>query len=155
MKLRLILLLSFLTAFLQAQTEDEPVLWSQSVNTISETEYELVLSGKILEGWHVYSQYTDEGGSLPSVFTYMKAGESYELVGETSESETQTAFSDIFDVDETFFKKEAVFRQKIKLIDPALSTIEVELFYQVCKEVCIPVEDSFTFYLKGQARDGL
>ncbi|MBT8234604.1 MAG: thioredoxin family protein [Bacteroidia bacterium] len=151
MKLRLTLLLCFFTAFLQAQTEDEPVLWSQSVNVVSETEYELVLIGKILEGWHVYSQYTDEGGSLPAVFTFMKAGEAYELVGITEESKTQTAYSDIFDVDETFFKKEAVFRQKIKLIDPAVTSVDVELFYQVCKEVCIPVEDSFTFSLKGQA----
>jgi len=151
MKLRLTLFLCFLTAFLQAQTDDEPVLWFQSVNTISETEYELVLTGKIFEGWHVYSQFTDEGGSLPSEFTFMKAGEAYELIGETEESATQTAFSDIFEVDETFFKKEAVFRQRIKLLDPVVTTIEVELFYQVCKEVCIPAEESFTFYLKGQA----
>ncbi|NND14989.1 MAG: DUF255 domain-containing protein [Eudoraea sp.] len=151
MKLRLILLLCMLTAFLQAQTEDEPVLWSQSIEAISDTEYELILSGKILEGWHVYSQFTDENGSLPMEFTYIKVGEAYELIGQTEESETQTAYSDIFDVDETFFKKEAVFRQKIKLLDPAVSTIDFEIFYQVCKEVCIPAEETFTFYLKGQA----
>ena len=123
MKLGLTLLLGFFAVFLQAQTEDEPVLWSQSVNSISETEYELILSGKILEGWHVYSQFTAEGGSLPSTFTYIKAGEAYELLGKTEESETQTGYSDIFEVDETFFKKEAIFRQKIKLIDPSVTSV--------------------------------
>ncbi|NAS13062.1 protein-disulfide reductase DsbD family protein [Poritiphilus flavus] len=149
------ILVSILTLFTLglafAQTEDEPVLWSQEMNQLSDSEYELVFKGDILEGWHVYSQYTAEGGSLPSVFTYEKAGESYELLGETEESETLTAYSDIFEVDETFFKKKAVFTQKIRLLEPRPNQIEVVLFYQVCKEVCIPKEIVFNFSLDGQA----
>lgn len=53
-----------------AQTEDEPVVWEQQINKISDTEYELVMQAKILDGWHMYSQFTSEFGSLPSEFTY-------------------------------------------------------------------------------------
>ncbi|MEX0289331.1 MAG: cytochrome c biogenesis protein CcdA [Flavobacteriaceae bacterium] len=149
--IRLLLVLFFVSALGFSQTEDDPVLWSQELKTISDDTFELVFKAKILEGWHVYSQYTAEGGSLPSVFTFEKAGEAFELIGETTESETITAYSDIFEVDETFFKKEAVFTQRIKLLQADISQIDVALFYQVCKEVCIPKDQEFSFSLTGEA----
>ncbi|SDQ72093.1 protein-disulfide reductase DsbD family protein [Flagellimonas zhangzhouensis] len=132
-----------------AQTDADPAVWSHEVNKISDTEYELVFKGKIMDGWHVYSQYTAEGGSLPSEFTFEKAGEDYELVGKTTESETIVEYSDIFEVDETFFKKEAIFTQKIKLLNPEVRQISVNLFYQICKEVCIPKDYLFEISLDG------
>ncbi len=143
------ILLIFSGLSLFSQDDNNPVLWSKEWNKISDTEYELIIKGKIFEGWHVYSQFTADGGSLPSEFTYEKAGEDYELIGGTKESETLTEYSDIFEVDETFFKKEAVFTQKIKLLNPEVRQIDVNLFYQVCKEVCIPVDKDFHFALDG------
>lgn len=147
----LFLLLGFFFAFsaVQGQSEDNPALWSHEVKKLSDTEYELIFKGKIQDGWHVYSQYTAEGGSLPSEFTFEKVGEEYELVGETEESETITEYSDIFEVDETFFKKEAIFTQKIKLLKPEVTQISVNLFYQICKEVCIPKDELFKISLDG------
>ncbi|MHA7863046.1 protein-disulfide reductase DsbD family protein [Flagellimonas marinaquae] len=132
-----------------AQTDENPAVWSHEVRQLSDTEYELVFKGKIMEGWHVYSQHTAEGGALPSEFTFEKAGEDYELVGVTEESETITEYSDIFEVDETFFKEEAIFTQKIKLLDPEVNQISVNLFYQICKEVCLPVDEFFQISLDG------
>ena len=137
------------TGAVLAQTDENPAVWSHEVRQLSDTEYELVFKGKIMEGWHVYSQYTDEGGALPSEFTFEKAGEDYELVGVTEESETITEYSDIFEVDETFFKEEAIFTQKIKLLDPEVNQISVNLFYQICKEVCIPADYLFEISLDG------
>src|SRR5690606_20328930 len=57
----------------------------------------------------------------------------------------------IFEVEETFFKKEAVFTQKIKLLDPDVKQISVNLFYQICKEVCIPKDHLFQISLDGSA----
>nr|WP_321412747.1 cytochrome c biogenesis protein CcdA [uncultured Allomuricauda sp.] len=136
-----------LTTF--AQTEENPAVWSHEVNKLSDTEYELVFRAEIMDGWHIYSQYTDEGGSLPSEFTFEKVGEDYELVGKTEESETIIEYSEIFEVDETFFKEEAIFTQKIKLLDPEVNQISVNLFYQICKEVCLPVDEYFQISLDG------
>lgn len=149
----LFLFLGFFYAFstVQGQSEDNPALWSHEVKKLSDTEYELVFKGKIQDGWHVYSQYTAEGGSLPSEFTFEKVNEEYELTGETTESETITEYSDIFEVDETFFKKEAIFTQKIKLLKPEVTQISVNLFYQICKEVCIPKDELFEISLNGGA----
>ncbi|MGW9686434.1 cytochrome c biogenesis protein CcdA [Flagellimonas sp. 2504JD1-5] len=136
---------------LMGQSENEPAVWSHEVNKVADSEYELVFKGKIHEGWHVYSQYTAEGGSLPSEFTFEKAGEDYELLGKTEESETIIEYSDIFEVEETFFKHEAVFTQKIKLLNPDVKQISVNLFYQICKEVCIPMDELFQVSLDGSA----
>ena len=150
-----IVLLSFLFFVLPffgiAQDDENPVIWETNVQQISDTEYELIVKGQIFEGWHVYSQFTSEGGSLPSEFDYKEVGKDYELIGESQESKTSTEFSDIFEVNETFFKKEAIFTQRIKLLNPDISQIKVNLFYQVCKEVCIPADIDFVFSLNGEA----
>lgn len=152
MKYVLPLIFAFMaTLGLSAQDDENPVRWSHEAKQLSETEYELIIKGAIHDGWHVYSQFTAEGGSLPSEFTYSNAGTDYELVGGTQESETLTEYSDIFEVEETFFKKRAVFSQKIKLLDPSVKQIKVNLFYQVCKEVCIPVDRDFVFSFDGSA----
>ncbi|VXC09634.1 protein-disulfide reductase DsbD family protein [Maribacter litoralis] len=132
-----------------AQTEDEPVVWEQQINKISETEYELVMKAKILDGWHMYSQFTSEFGSLPSEFTYNGNGAIYELIGGTLESETIKEYSEIFEVEETYFKDDAIFTQRIKILDPEINQIDVDLFFQVCKEVCIPMDKKFIFTLDG------
>ena len=134
-----------------AQTNADPAVWTHEVNKISDTEFELVFKGKIMDGWHVYSQYTAEGGSLPSEFTFEKAGEEYELLGKTEESETIKEYSDIFEVEETFFKKEAIFTQKIRLLDSGVRQVSVNLFYQICKEVCIPKDFLFEISLDGSS----
>lgn len=141
--------LFFINLITFAQTDENPAIWSHEVHKISDTEYELVFKGKIMDGWHVYSQYTAEGGSLPSEFTFEKAGEDYELIGKTEESETIKEYSDIFEVEETFFKKEAIFTQRIKLLNPEVNQISANLFYQICKEVCLPVDEFFQISLDG------
>ncbi|MEO0526453.1 MAG: cytochrome c biogenesis protein CcdA [Bacteroidota bacterium] len=133
-----------------SQTEDDPVLWSQELKKISDTEFELIMKGNILDEWHVYSQNTPEGGSFPSEFTYKNVGLDYELIGETQESETVREFSEIFEVDEVFFKDKAVFTQKIRILRPNVDRVAVNLFYQVCKEVCIPKDIDFNFSLSGE-----
>ncbi len=141
----------FVLPFLGVSQDDEnPVIWETDVQQLSETEYELIVKGKIFEGWHVYSQFTAEGGSLPSDFNYKEVGTDYALVGASQESKTVTEFSDIFEVEETFFKNEAIFTQRIKLLNPDVSQVKVNLFYQVCKEVCIPADIDFVFSLNGK-----
>lgn len=133
----------------RSQSDENPVIWSHEVNKISDTEFELIIKGDIHEGWHVYSQFTDEGGALPSEFKFFEVDKDYALVGDTKESATVKEFSDIFEVEETFFKEEAIFTQRIKLLNPEIKQVKVNLFYQVCKEVCIPADIDFVFSLDG------
>ena len=98
---KLITLLLFFT-FLSTQAQIiEPVKWQSRVEKISETEFNLILEGKIDAGWHVYSQFTPDGGPLPTALKFAKGD--YELVVKTQERKTKTDFNDVFEVNETFF----------------------------------------------------
>jgi len=131
------------------QTDDDPVLWSQEFNKITDTEFELVMTAKIAEEWHIFSQFTPEGGSIPSLFTYTDLGVDYKLIGTTSESKTVKKFEEVFGIEEEFFIEEAIFKQRIKLLKPDVRQIDVNIWYQVCKEVCIQQEYDFKFVLDG------
>ena len=136
-----------------AQTPDNPAVWSYEVNTLSEDEYELIFKADILENWHVYSLYTNEGGSLPMELTFEKVDEDYALVGQAVESETITEYSEVFEVDEVFFKEKAIITQRIKTLNPNVNQLRVGIFYQVCQEVCIAKDVVFDISLNGQALD--
>ena len=129
-----------------------PVQWEASVEKSEAASYTLKLNASIEPEWHVYSQFTDPGGSLPLELEFLEAGEAYTLEGPTEESETTTAYSDIFEVDETFFSETAQLTQKIKA-EETTEYVKLILKYQVCKEVCINEEKYIVFDLsteKGQ-----
>tara|TARA_R110002060_G_scaffold3743_4_gene5784 strand:+ start:376 stop:2340 length:1965 start_codon:yes stop_codon:yes gene_type:complete len=150
--MRIIALLLFMVMLpigAYTQTDDNPVVWEHKAKKISDTEYELIMQAEIHEGWHLYSQFTSEFGALPIILEYKGANEKYVLVEGTKESETFTEYSDIFEVDETFFKENATLTQRIKILDSTINQIEVYSEYQVCKDVCIPMDKTFVFTLDG------
>ncbi|SDE35454.1 thiol:disulfide interchange protein DsbD [Pricia antarctica] len=135
---------------LRSQTID-PVQWNSSIIKISDTDYNLIIEGTIDKNWHLYSQFTDEGGSLPTEFDFLDDEGNYETVGKVQESKTETAYNDTFEVKETFFTDQAKFTQHIKLVNPEFTKIEVLMHYQVCNDVCISKEKKFAFSLGGSS----
>ncbi|KZE76546.1 protein-disulfide reductase DsbD family protein [Myroides marinus] len=141
----LLLLVSFVTV--QAQVAN-PAKWQTKIEKKSDTEYTVTWDGIIAEGWHMYSQYTPEGGPLPTEFLYNNQEGNYELVGKAKESETKTTFNDVFGVDETYYVGPVKLVQDIKLTNAATENIQVELAYQVCEEMCISQSNLFVYDLK-------
>ena len=126
-----------------------PVQWEASIEKSEVASYTLKLNASIEPEWHVYSQFTDPGGSLPLELEFLEAGEAYTLEGPTEESETETVYSDIFEVDETFFSETAQLTQKIKT-EETTEYVKLILKYQVCKEVCINEEKYIVFDLSTE-----
>ena len=139
----LTLLLSF-TTFGQIKN---PVKWTSKTEKLSETEFNLIVTGTIEEGWHVYSQFTPDGGSLPMVLTFKDQKGNFELLGKAKESPYKKVYSDIFGVDEYLFEHKVVVTQKVKITNPKLKSISMNLDFQVCKEQCINDTKVFTFTL--------
>lgn len=147
MKKVLFFLLIFLaTANANAQIV-KPVKWTSKVEQLSDSEFNLVMNGKIDEGWHLYSQFTPENGPLPAEFKFENAKGNYELVGKTKESDYKKQYNDVFEVDEYYFEKKVTFIQKIKITNPKLTSIKAKIDFQVCKDVCINGDNTFTFQL--------
>ncbi|MDH4403908.1 MAG: cytochrome c biogenesis protein CcdA [Flavobacterium sp.] len=139
---KLLALLIFTNGFSQIL---DPVKWKSKTEKISETEFNLILEGKIDAGWHLYSQFTPDGGPIPLEIQYSESAGNYVLVGKTKESKTKKEFNTVFEVDEIFFENKVVLTQKIKILNSKVSTIKVVIDYQTCKEVCINQNKKFVF----------
>ena len=126
-----------------------PVKWSNRTEKISATEFNLIFEANIEADWHVYSQFTPEDGPLPLELNFKNQKGNYELVGTAIESKTERKFNDVFGVDEVYFAKKLKLQQKIKIINTSLSKIDVNVSYQVCKEVCINDNKNFVFKISA------
>lgn len=126
-----------------AQFADVPVVWKASIERTATDSAIITIEGKVEEGWHVFSQYTSEEGSLPAELDFL--GEGFILDGKAEESETKVQYNDIFEVDETIFVGDVIFTQKLSIQDTKLEKITAKLYYQICKEVCIADEQVFVF----------
>lgn len=145
-------LLIFL-AFAKGNTQIlDPVKWTTKIEKKSATNYILTFNGIIEDNWHMYSQFTPDGGPLPMEVIFKNQKGNFNLVGKAKEGKTTTAYNDVFEVNETFFVKNAQIQQEISILNPKISKVEVDLNYQVCKESCINLEKKFSFALPAIAK---
>jgi thiol:disulfide interchange protein DsbD len=152
MKKHFFLLVTFLAfAYGNSQILD-PVKWTTEIEKKSENNYVLTFDGVIDNDWHMYSQFTPDGGPLPLEVLFKNQKGNFNLVGKAKEGKTTTAYNDVFEVNETFFVKNAQIQQEITLINPKISKIEVVLNYQVCKESCINLEKKFSFVIPSVSK---
>jgi len=121
----------------------EPVKWTSKIEKKGNNAL-LIFDAVIEKDWHMYSQFTPDGGPLALEITFKNQKGNYELVGKAKEGKTRTAFNDVFGVDETFFEGKAHIEQEIKIINPNLKTVDVDFDFQVCKEVCINSSKKFS-----------
>lgn len=129
---------------------ESPVKWTGKVEKKSDNSYDLIFQAEIKKNWHIFSQWTPDGGSLPLEIEYLDNSVSYQTNGETKESPTKTQYNTTFKVDEMIWEDEAVLTQNITLINPDQRYIKAEMFYQVCDEVCINEEYYFAFDLRDR-----
>ncbi len=146
MKTCLLFLFGILT--LQAQFE-EPVVWESKVEQLAEDRYQLIFEADIAPNWHLYSQFSDPEGAIPTEFVFDQT-DSFKLVGNVTESESVVDYDQVFDMDLTYFNDSAIFQQQIQVLDDRLTQIKVEINYQACDdELCIFRTETFALSLDG------
>jgi len=147
-------LITFLAATINISAQElNPIEWSTKVDKISDTEFEITFNANIEDGWYIYSQIPSEGfGPLPTVFEYKNQNNNYELVGTTSEPDVKAKFDKVFRLDVKKFTGKAVFKQRVKRLNPAFNQVDVFLEYQICDdEKCILLDNEFAIALDGSA----
>lgn len=148
--------LLFLAAFLVANTLSaqilEPVKWSFESVKISDTEYDLIYTADIEEGWTVYSQYTEDDGPIPTEITYESDG--FELEGEGEETgKRKEGMDPIFKVNVIKFMADQpyVVTQRVRIGDgtPPISGF---LTFMACDATkCLPPTDvDFSFEFNAE-----
>lgn len=153
---KIIFLLIVFLAFAKGNSQIlDPVKWTTKIEKKSESNYILTFEGLIENEWHMYSQFTPDGGPLPLEVIFKNRKGNFNLVGKAKERKTTTAYNDVFEVNETFFVKNALIQQEIVLINPKISKIEVALNYQVCKDACINQEKKFNFTIPSNIKNDI
>ncbi len=137
-----------LASFAQLQ---DPVKWTYSVKDLNETESELIFTGTLDNGWHIYSQFTDDNGPLGISFQFNSSND-YKLIGKVSETpKPHEEFDQDFLCTVRSFSDKVTFRQKVKRINTKDFKVSGTFSYQACNNgSCIAPEDrDFSFSVKG------
>lgn len=151
-KVLLFSLLSLFFVFNIFSQELEPVKWDYKVEKVSDTEFILIFKANVDKGWYIYSQEapSEESFAPTTYFEFQNAEGNYQLEGKTSEPDVPTIYDKIFQEEVKKFKDEAVFKQRVTLINKGLKQIDVKVDYQTCDDSkCIPSDFLFNFSLDG------
>ncbi|MBR1546984.1 MAG: thioredoxin family protein [Prevotella sp.] len=115
----------------------DPVHFSSQMRELSDNEAEIIFTGKIDAGWHVYS--TDiSGGPIPATFNKVKM-DGVETVGKLKPRGNELKkFDKLFDMDVRYFEGTATFVQRVKFTKEKY-TIDCYLEFGACNdEMCMP-----------------
>ena len=141
-------LLFFLTLGLTAQFSN-PISWDFSYQQVEGNEFDLIATSTAENGFSVYSQYTPEGGPIPTLFTW-EPGDHYELVGKgKEEGHKKSGIDDMFGVEVIKFldDKPVVWTQRVKVRDFS-KPIDVMVEWMCCDdEQCLPPTDEIFSYV--------
>jgi len=129
------LFLSFVV-FSQAES---PVNWSFSSQKKPGNVYEVALSATVAKPWHIYSQFTPNGGPLPTKITFV-SNPLIQLDGASGETGSmKTNHDPYFGVDVKYFNGKVDFVQLVKLKSKAKTNFTGSVEFMVCNDQqCLP-----------------
>ncbi|TDH27048.1 hypothetical protein EXU57_09630 [Segetibacter sp. 3557_3] len=127
-----------------------PVKWNYTAKKINPTTYEIYLTANVSGNWHLYSQFTPDGGPVPTAITFAK-NPLVTLQGKAKEvGKLQQKHEPLFGVDVKQFGGTVNFVQTVKLKSPVKTNIAGSVEYMVCDDTqCLPpATQKFSIALK-------
>jgi len=130
----------------------DPVDWSFSKQDLGDNEFELQFTATIDPHWHVYSQFLEEDGPIPTSFSF-KESKDFKLIGKVKEPKALEDYDPNFQMTLKWFENSVTFRQKIKVLKEGAVKILGELEFMVCddKQCLAPEYVEYEFELVGKA----
>lgn len=121
----------------QAQMFD-PVTFKTDIKNVGDDIYELVFTGTIEPGWHVYSTDLGDGGPISATVHFDKL-DGATLDGKLTPVGTEvSAYDNMFGMQVRYFEKQAQFVQKLKITSNDMY-VKGYLEYGACNdENCLP-----------------
>ncbi len=149
---RLMMTTALLLALLTAAAQGSPAHFSVSRKQVSPTEIDLIFSGTIDKGWHVYS--TDLGADGPIAATlHTEKADGAEPVGKLkAQGKEIQVFDPLFAMQLRYFENSVAFVQRYRLTAPQYQ-LKGYLEYGACSDqMCMPpTQVDFSFSGNGPA----
>lgn len=150
MKKSLFFLFSLILGFSAiAQTED-PVSWSYTAKKKSADTYDVIISARLDQGWHIYSVNTPKGGPVATKVS-LKKNPFVTSVGTVKEQgKLQKLKDNVFNVDVIYYSDRVDFVQTVKVKNNIKTNIAGMIEYMVCDDAqCLPpVKKNFDIKLQ-------
>lgn len=113
--------------------------WSYLAKKISKQEAKVFIKATVANGWHIYSMQVS-GSPTKTSFNFTPS-KSYSLIGKTLEPNPLVKYDKILQKNLTFFEREVVFTQKIKLLKSNVIVSGVLEFMACSDKSCLPAEE--------------
>jgi thiol:disulfide interchange protein DsbD len=135
----LILTLTFLGFGFKASSQPvwtDKITWSFKLEKIDESHAFVVATGKLIEGWHVFSVNHDPSKAdltgYPTKFIFPKSKD-YRLIGALQDGAKAKKVVDDLGTS-LYFEKAGVFKQKIEILTDKSFDINFDYSFQICDE---------------------
>ena len=117
----------------------KPVKWSYAAKKTGANTAVVFFKATIDEGWHIYGLNIADGGPVKTSFTFTPSAQ-FSLDGPVVQPTPITRFEKSFNMNVSFFEKEVIFKQKIKL-KAGQPVVKGHLEYMTCNDQrCLPPE---------------
>lgn len=141
MKKILTLSLLFVISLMASAQMVDPVKFTSTLKTGNTAEGEIVFTGKIDKGWHVYSTNLGSDGPIEATFNTVKMDGVEFVGGLTPRGNEISQFDEMFGMKLRYFENNVTFVQKVKFTKPDYS-IDCYLNYGACNDqMCMPPTD--------------
>lgn len=127
----------------------EPVQWKFSSKKTGEKSYEVHLTAEMEYPWHIYSQYTEEGGPLPTTIVF-KDSPAVKLKGKPGEKgDLIEKYEAVFMVDTRYYAGTVDFVQLVEVQKKGPATLEGSVTFMACtdEQCLVPQEVEFKIVL--------
>ena len=129
-----------------AQDVDDPITWSLKASAPPSPlkpgdKFTVLLTAKILEGWHLYSPEQQPGGPIPTRIS-LPADQPFKLADAIDLPLPRTEIDPNFNLETQFYEEEATFSLPVVIAAGAPSgkqEVQVNVSFQTCNgERCLP-----------------
>lgn len=130
-----------------AQIKD-PVKWSAKSRKTANC-YEVVLTATLPKPWHIYSQFTGEGGPVATSFKFSK-NPLVTFQGNVKEmGKLKEQYDKLFDTKVKYFGDKVEFVQEVKVKGNVKTNVNITVEYMTCDDSqCLPpTKKTFTVSL--------
>ena len=136
-KIVTLFLMMFTVWPLWAQFQD-PVSFSVDQKKLSDSEFEIVFTGKVDAGWHVYSTDIPDGGPTPATITFEELSGAEPVGKLRATGQVHRAYDNIFEMEVSYMEGSAGFVQKMRITKDKY-TVKGYLGFGACNdENCMP-----------------
>ncbi len=147
---KLVTLFALVFIAISSFAQQSPVKWTSKAVKENGNTYKVIISANFAAPWHIYSQYTPDGGPVPTSFSFAK-NPLISLQGKTMEKGKLSVTHDKnFGVDVKYYSNHVDFIQTVKVKGNIKTNISGKVNFMVCNDhECLPPSDQ-SFSVKLQ-----